>query len=59
MEEERKVKCGSCSKMITPVLFVMDFNCPCCDTQINSSGQVIAYPYGQGEDYAGERWEDE
>lgn len=36
-----------------------DFNCDRCNRTYNLSGQYLQFPRGQGEDYAGERWDED
>jgi len=50
--------CGELVELI-PSGPMGDTYCDRCDQCWNSSGQHIAFPQGQGEDYCGERWEEE
>lgn len=35
------------------------YTCSNCGARVSAMGQKITYPRGQGEDYAGERWDDD
>ncbi len=55
---ERTFPCTNCGADVT-AWNGMDEECPRCGTLHNCFGQHISFPHGQGEDYAGERWDDE
>jgi len=57
---EIKITCKGCG--CVNVLYILTgthTDCDGCDKSISFTGQVLAHPYGQGEDYAGEVWDDE
>lgn len=54
----REFECKRCGAKIT-AHGGYDAECSKCGQTYNAFGQRIDYPYGQGEDYAGERWEDD
>jgi len=55
---ERTFNCTKCGADVT-TSHGQDKECPQCGQLYNAFGQQIAFPYGQGEDYAGERWDED
>ena len=52
--------CRKCGKHIERyVRDGLDVNCDHCGQTHNCFGQQIDHPQGQGEDYTGERWDDD
>jgi len=59
-EEDIGFECRACGRHIERhVRDGRDIDCPRCGQTHNCFGQRIDFPQGQGEDYAGERWDDD
>ena len=54
------LECGSCGHDISGQCGQIECDCPKCGAVLNGFGQVIEYPQGRGEEFAGESyWEEE
>jgi hypothetical protein len=58
-DDPKTFPCRSCGATVERWRGQGDVECGSCGQLHNCFGQRIEFPYGQGEDYAGERWDDE